>query len=1266
MIGELGQDCACTHEQRHARTRAGITLRLVVGIVAAACCVAAAGLWSESASAGLTRNYLSSFGSFNSVQGLAIEQASQDVYVYDGGGEAIYKFDAAGNPVNFSSTGTNEISGVPSAFSDEGEIAVDGSAGPAKGDIYVAHASYSNVLVYNAAGEQVGEITEEAGKPWGEACGVAVGSDGAVYVGLYSNIVNKYVPSSGVVTDGDYAGSYEGVQGVCNVGVDPAGNLFVDTWGSGPLTSFAPSQLGVASAEGSIVDESGSTVAIDPATEHVFVDEQSQISEFGPNGKPEKEPLGVFGVSGSGALSNSLGIAADAGDNEVYAASGSGAVNVYGTPVIVPGAKTTAASNVEAESATATGEVDPEGLAIEECYFEYGESTSYGQSTPCAETDGDIGTGIGYVTVQADLTGLTIGTKYHYRLVVANANGLAFGEDVNFVYLVQKIESEYVDNVSANSATLGGSLNPNGISTDYFFEYGPSSNYGMRTLTYEASGEAVQAVTGELTNLNASTNYHYRLVSISMRGAVDGADQMFTTEGPGGSLVLLDDRQWELVSPVEKHGAGIIPQRDGGDVIQAAENGDGLIYLSQNPIDNEPEGNRAPEPTEILARRIPGAGWVNRTMTTPNNEIHGLPIGEGTEYKAFSPDLSEAILEPSSTEALTSGVTQRTSYLRNESGCTEEKQSCYLPLLTTADTAAGAVWDTEPESVSTKARFVVASKNMTHALIESKTALTEGAPETPGFGSEGALYEWSDGRLNIVSINEAGEPVEGEAGGAYGKINVRGAISGNGTRVFFCAFTSFGCEYGGALYMRDTETQESVRLDPAVSTRREYQIASEDGSRAFFTYSEGFGTERLAACEFIEVAGKTACRLTEVAPDPVGSVIGIDAEGRTVYFVSTAALTGEAVAGEDNLYVARLKDNAWEASVIATLSSEDSLDWASYGSNYAEIDHMTAMVSANGRYLAFMSDRSLTGYDNRDAVSGEPDQEVFLYDERAGKLRCASCEPSGARPEGMRYEGGLNPPLVNRQEIWRETWIAASLPGWDNIGLSYAIHQTTYLTNEGRLFFNSSDTLAAQDSNGLVDVYEYEPGGVGSCARSDGCVQLISSGTSGEESVFLDGSGSGNDVFFITAAQLVGRDQDTAYDVYDAHVCTSEVPCERQPVAPPPCSSGESCKPAQTPQPGIYGAPASATFSGVGDLLAGSHQARPRTGGDPRKLRLALKRCKRKYARNTRKARRCDRRARHQYESAVRRSWGRVKVHGHAALAQRLHSDGSIHNRRGR
>ena len=57
-------------------------------------------------------------------------------------------------------------------------------------------------------------------------------------------------------------------------------------------------------------------------------------------------------------------------------------------------------------------------------------------------------------------------------------------------------------------------------------------------------------------------------------------------------------------------------------------------------------------------------------------------------------------------------------------------------------------------------------------------------------------------------------------------------------------------------------------------------------------------------------------------------------------------------------------------------------------------------VTADGQQLIFMSNRSQTGYDNTDAVSGEALSEVYRYDATGDRLACVSCRPSGARPEG--------------------------------------------------------------------------------------------------------------------------------------------------------------------------------------------------------------------------------------------------------------------------
>ncbi|HEY1690308.1 MAG TPA: hypothetical protein VGF95_15745 [Solirubrobacteraceae bacterium] len=1196
----------------------GFGVRLLIAFVAAAATFA---LISTTASAKLTRPYLASFGTFSSVQGVAIDQGSEDVYVYDGGGEAIYRFDAVGNPVDFTSTGTNKIAAVPFAGSGEGEIAVDDSSGPAKGDIYVAHASSENVLVYDEAGNKIGEITEEAGKPWGEACGVAVGSSGEVYVGLYPSNVDEYLPTSAVVKDSDYVGTYEGMRSPCNVAADPADDLFVDSWEEGPVTSFAPSQLGVALAVGTVIDKAGTTLAVDPATEGVFIDEEDQISQFGPKGKPEEEPLVVFGESGPGTLEDSIGIAVNGKSNEVYAASGKGAIDVFGPAVVLPDAKTTAASNILAETATVNGEADPEGLEVEECYFEYGESESYGHVAACTEMPSQIGSGTAYVKVHADLSGLKGNVVYHYRLVVGNENGSAYGGDTTFAFLSPAVEDEYAADVNGSGATLGGSLDPNGLPTEYQFEYGTSSSYGSSTSTRQARGSAFVAVQAHIGELLAETTYHYRLVATNAAGTTTGPDLTFATQGPGGLLSLLDGRQWELVSPPVKYGAGILTEAaGGGSVVQASASGNAITYIASNPIEDEPEGNSAPENSQIISRRGANGIWSSKTLDLPNEEVHPLPIGHGLAFKMFSPELTLGAFEVYGHTVLAPNATEeRAPYLRNEVACNEKSSGCFIPTLTLDDTMPGAKWDNQPEGLFIETHFIDASENVEHIVMSSEQPLTQGA-------SADGLYEWStDGNLENMSINEVGESVPGALGGRE-QANVRGSISSDGTRVFWCETTFYGCSYGEGLFVRDTTTGESLKIGTG-----EFQIATEDGSHVFYSDASG-----LKECTIVEAVGKLACESSVVAPEIDGLVMGINPSGTTVYFDTEEALTAGAEAKGNNLYVSHFENEKWEPHLIAVLDQShegyggDTSDWGEPHS----VSWMTSRVSPNGRYLAFLSDRSLTGYDNRDAVSGEPDEEVFLYDDQEHKLVCASCSNTNARPDGVEFGAAETSELIEAHDVLAEKWVAADIPPGQESDLEHSTRQSRYLTNDGQLFFNSVTSLVPQDTNGLGDVYEYEPDEAGSCMKTEGCVQLISAGTSGEESAFLEASEGGSNVFFVTTAQLTPQDTDTEFDVYDARVCSEAEPCTQAPVSPPPCSSGEACKPAQTPQPTIYGAPASATFSGAGNppresgkTTTKSKKAKSKAVTE-RRLRQALKRCKRSDANRPGKKRRCEAKAR--------------------------------------
>ena len=81
-----------------------------------------------------------------------------------------------------------------------------------------------------------------------------------------------------------------------------------------------------------------------------------------------------------------------------------------------------------------------------------------------------------------------------------------------------------------SSASLTGTVNPNGQATTYFFEYGTTTAYGTQTSPASVgSGTTPVGVHQSIVGLSPNTTYHYRLVAQSSAGTTNGADQTLTT-----------------------------------------------------------------------------------------------------------------------------------------------------------------------------------------------------------------------------------------------------------------------------------------------------------------------------------------------------------------------------------------------------------------------------------------------------------------------------------------------------------------------------------------------------------------------------------------------------------------------------------------------------------------------------------------------------------------------------------------------------------------
>jgi hypothetical protein len=182
-----------------------------------------------------------------------------------------------------------------------------------------------------------------------------------------------------------------------------------------------------------------------------------------------------------------------------------------------------------------------------------------------------------------------------------------------------------------------------------------------------------------------------------------------------------------------------------------------------------------------------------------------------------------------------------------------------------------------------------------------------------------------------------------------------------------------------------------------------------------------------------------------------------------------------------------------------------------------------------------------------------------------------------------------------------------------------------WISSDGsRVFFDSASSLVPQDTNGQQDVYEWERDGAGDCRSSEGCIYLLSGGTSTDASYLLDASTSGNDVFFVTRAQLVPQDRDDNFRVYDARVDGMQT------LAPQQCS-GTGCQ-GVPPAPPIFATPSSVTFEGVGNfsvLLKTSVKPKSKSLTRAQKLARALTACKKKVRRKPRAS--CEAKARRQY-----------------------------------
>jgi hypothetical protein len=253
------------------------------------------------------------------------------------------------------------------------------------------------------------------------------------------------------------------------------------------------------------------------------------------------KPPGIYGGPMSGA------------PNILLEFGGSGTVQVAGVPHIT----TSPATNLTSSSATLNGTVNPNALPTT-VHFEYGTTTSYGSTTRNQSYNGDS-----TQNVSANVSELTPNTTYHFRLVGTNVHGTRYGGDRTFTTLTAMgppvVATNPASLIGSYSSRLNGSLNPHGLTTTVYFQYGTTTSYGLTTAPQSQTGSTYRNISANIGGLTASTTYHFRIVATNSAGTRYGTDRTFTTLSPTGLPVVITNPATNVASSSAKLNGRVDP-----------------------------------------------------------------------------------------------------------------------------------------------------------------------------------------------------------------------------------------------------------------------------------------------------------------------------------------------------------------------------------------------------------------------------------------------------------------------------------------------------------------------------------------------------------------------------------------------------------------------------------------------------------------------------------------------------------------------------------
>ena len=817
------------------------------------------------------------------------------------------------------------------------------------------------------------------------------------------------------------------------------------------------------------------------------------------------------------------------------------------SPVAVLNVDTQDATGVDQSNATLHGVLNPDGMSTT-YHFEYGLTTDYRQSTP----DLDPGSGTSDVPVQATVSNLQPGKLYHFRLAATNALGTTFSPDRTFKTTSRpQVGGVQATELSSTGATLNARINPENSATTYHFEYGPTPTYGSSVPATDepvGSDDTEHQISVPITNLQAGVTYHFKVVATNEWGSSESDDTTFSFAPPAcpnahvreqtGSNFLPDCRAYELVSPAKQGAAVFWPANETVDF------GSGFGLQSELDVAAWPQyTGYATNPARFTfyggLGAVPGLDVPNSLLDTylatrtNGGWVTTFPGIKGSETLYTGRRICSESLDTCLDHVVTDQL----------GGAWPSEDAPYV-----FDAKGDKVgrWPTNVNAIKGGATFFgdqQPSPDFTHFVFSSRDLAFApgGLNATPGSAYDNDI---ANRTVTIISKQPNGENLPKGGGDKYEVITFPASgISHDGSHILM---QTAGSDGAFNLFMR---VDDSVTYDVSRNHGVNYIGMTKDGSKVLFSavqqivpaedhdtsldiyewdeqgdtvklISTGNGNGNSDACN-TEYTSQCAAQPLDTerglkggygqfSPEDAQFMVpGIDSrlaiENGAVFFYSPENLdpSKPGVPNERNLYLSR----NGQVRLVATLDP---------GTKVSRIQ-----ISPDGLHAAFVTSARLTGYDNHGF------KEMYTYNATTEAIRCASCNPSGAAPTSN---------------------VQASQGG-------------PFMSDDGRSFFATREALVPQDTDGIIDVYEFVGGRpqlitTGTGTRDFGASGLVQIFFVPEHIGLEAVSHDGTDVFFTTYDTLVQQDQNgNVIKFYDARTNGGFEP--PPPLAP--CAAADEC-----------------------------------------------------------------------------------------------------------